>query len=309
MRLCDINLTVLLPVYNRGFLTANFIEHLVSLLGKDFPLTIVLLDDNSTDHTIYCAKQVFPASIVVQMGGNSYWGGGINAAVHFVMTCPDFGHPSTYFMLANDDIRFLSLNAFMAAFDTLQVYPIVAARGLLVSSLDCSLSHEDVIQSVSGFCGTHYDSRLGNFRDAQDHHEVNVSSTWALIASRQVWLESPVLPHSIPHYLSDYWLTYHWTKNGYSIAHPREFVCLVSSSSTRNVECLESISGFRERTTWFARRLTEVTSPAYTPAWLSFWSQQPVSFFVRRLIFLRRIKYFLARIWLCLFSRQIGCFW
>jgi len=303
MRLRDIVLTVLLPVYNRGSLTGEFIGHLVSLLGADFPLNIVLFDDNSNDHTIQYAKHVYPGAIVVSMDGNSYWGGGINAASHFVRTSSVLGLSSSFFMLANDDIRFPSVNALFSAFDALTSSPIVAARGLLVPSLQHTISHEDIVQSLCGFHGIHYDSSHGVFREAHGSHEVNVSSTWALIASRDVWLETVSVPHSIPHYLSDYWLTYHWTRSGYSIAHPNEFVCLVSSSSTRNVVCPKLNSGFCKRSTWIARRLTEVTSPNYSPAWICFWSQPPVTQFVFRLIAIRRIKFLFAKAWLALFKK------
>ncbi len=117
-----------------------------------------------------------------------------------------------------------------------------------------------------------------------------------MISTKEAWLSAKKVPSVIPHYLSDYWLTYNLFKAGFLIVHPPDFVCRYWQESTRNK--LSSCVG----ASWYQLKLkalyqlVDAASPGYAPAWLAFWSQPPVRTKLALKILYLRLKHKFAQL-------------
>lgn len=266
-------LRVLLPVHNRGTLTANFVLHLNELLPDGINLSVVVFDDGCTDETLINVKRVWPSVEVVRLDGNAYWGGAINAISEYIKSQP-LSENSIY-LLANDDIRFPSNSAFLAGLREVDEDALVCARGLLDPNLNLD-SFGNIQQYPSKKTkGIHYNAKTGNFEKATFTKPVNVSDTYAMLTTRAAWLSAPKIPLTIPHYLSDYWFTYNLVHKGFRIVHPDEFICLVSTHSTRNKPGIRYSNWFKNKAQYLQSSLNK-TSTSYFPAWIKFLSQKPI---------------------------------
>lgn len=68
--------------------------------GRDFRLSMVLLDDASTDGTAQAVAANFPDVTLLEGTGSLYWGGGMHRAMsHALASDPDF------ILLMNDDVQ------------------------------------------------------------------------------------------------------------------------------------------------------------------------------------------------------------
>jgi GT2 family glycosyltransferase len=271
-------LTVLLPVHNRGSLTASFVLHLSELLPDRMYLRVIILDDGCTDDTLINLRRVWPSVEVLNLDGSAFWGGAINAIMDYIRSRP-LSEESVY-LLANDDIRFPSKLAFLAGLCEVHRGALVCATGLLVQSLEDN-SLGNIQQNLpTASQGIHYNSKTGNFEKATLSNPANVSSTYAMLATKDAWLSAEAIPITIPHYLSDYWLTYKLGLLGYKIVHPDNFVCLASAHTTRNNPTVEKKSWLKAKAYYLQSSLNK-SSTSYFPAWIEFWSQKPIHPFVR----------------------------
>ena len=141
----------------------------------------------------------------------------------------------------------------------------------------------------------HYQQEEGVFLHSTPLMKANVASTWAMFSTREAWLAADIVPQSIPHYLSDYWLTYNLIRKGFELVQPPGFVCYASMASTRNNphdnNKYNSLSGYLNNII----SACDIKSPCYAPAWIEFLSQHPISTSVRKKIWKLRFKYFIAR--------------
>lgn len=270
-------LTLLLPVHNRGNLTACFITHVKELLPTNISLSVVLFDDGCNDETIATACRAWPKADVVTLDGHAFWGGALNAISRYVQGKASQSKATDYYMLCNDDIRFPDCRSILAGLEAVSDMVLVCARGITVD-------HAEIINSDPAPSkleweaepAIHYSPKDGGFIRATERETVNVAPTRAMLTTPKPWLHAVAVPPSIPHYLSDYWLTYNLYKLGFQIAHPELFICLVSSETTRNKQEIKA-------TDWLARKLASMkgcatkTSPAYAPAWICFYRQDPLT--------------------------------
>lgn len=254
-------------------MTAGFIKHVAKLLPPRLALEVVLFDDGCSDETIVIASRAWPEADVVTLNGHAFWGGSLNAIASYVQGKVSQGKASDYYMLCNDDIRFLDQKNILAGLKAVTDMALVCARGIMVS-------HEDIINSDETPLrpewkpepAIHYSARNGRFIPASERQIVNVAPTRAMLTTPKPWLHAVAVPCSIPHYLSDYWLTYNLNKLGFQIAHPENFTCLVSSETTRNPQKAKTSN-------WLVLKLARIkgcitkTSPIYVPAWISFYRQ------------------------------------
>lgn len=72
-------IAVLMAAHNRRAMTVRALESLRSAMGH-LDLTVVLLDDASTDATAEAAKAACPNAIVLNGDGNRFWNGGMHQA-------------------------------------------------------------------------------------------------------------------------------------------------------------------------------------------------------------------------------------
>lgn len=91
-------IAVLLAAHNRRSMTVRALESLRSA-GTHFNLTIVLLDDASTDGTAAAAIEVWPDAIVLQGDGNCFWNGGMHRAWSYALGLGVDGY-----LWLNDDV-------------------------------------------------------------------------------------------------------------------------------------------------------------------------------------------------------------
>lgn len=266
-------LTLLLPVHNRGSTTAGFLQHFIKVLPTNINLKVVVFNDGCTDETVAMAKKAWPLTTVIELDGNAYWGGALNAVARYIQDEARTGANSDYYLLCNDDIRFPSQTNLVAGLEAVGERTLVCARGLLVdhAQITSSTKYDSRLERKAS-PGIHYNSSDGTFSPAMDKSCVNVASTWAMLTSQRPWLHAVNVPASIPHYLSDYWLTYNLNKLGFQIAHPDEFICMVSSKTTRNKPRPRS-GNWRRQTLIRMKYYISKTSPEYAPAWITFYSQ------------------------------------
>jgi len=72
-------IAVLMAAHNRRTMTVRALESLLSA-APYFNLTIVLLDDGSTDGTAEAAVNVWPTVTIIKGNGNCFWNGGMHRA-------------------------------------------------------------------------------------------------------------------------------------------------------------------------------------------------------------------------------------
>jgi GT2 family glycosyltransferase len=91
---------VLIPVFNRLKLTKSCIESL-KRNEKDIDLSIILVDDGSTDGTAEWVQTTYPEITILQGTGLLFWGGAIHYGVEYILKkCI----PNDYILLVNNDI-------------------------------------------------------------------------------------------------------------------------------------------------------------------------------------------------------------
>lgn len=274
-------LNIFLPVHNRASITSAFVDHLKSALPPAWPVRLWVLDDGCTDHTLQAIQDIWPAYCVVSLGGRAYWGGALNAICsicrnglrHFPIINDEL------VMVCNDDIRF-GADALSIALHAVNSESVVFASSQL-EQFDASSRLVGSFHAFrpQEFC--RFDSRIGKFFPASNIKDVNVASTYALIAPSSAWAAASV-PRTVPHYLSDYWVTYQMYLAGYRIDHPKGFHCYVSDASTRNKpELVTQPQNSRKnhanrllhavkRRLASAAKSADLLDPGYPLAWASF---------------------------------------
>jgi len=75
---------VLIPVFNRLKLTKSCIES-IKKHEKDIDLSIILVDDGSTDGTSEWVQTYYPEITILQGTGSLFWGGAIHYGVEYIL--------------------------------------------------------------------------------------------------------------------------------------------------------------------------------------------------------------------------------
>jgi hypothetical protein len=284
MGIDQIFLYVFLPVYNRGALTANFLAHLIPLIPECYCLRPVLLDDSCTDNTVNLAKVVCPNLRVIRLSGSDYWGGALNSVKQYICSLNSSDHQKNIYMVCNDDVRFhpMSLvSALSVLGDDLVISPVTILVKDDFRAADSVFA--DTFQAIRVEPMQVFDPLSGSFKQTVDPSSVNVCETRAMLTRSGPWLACSSIPSDIPHYLSDYWLTYDFFMNGFHIRYPSDFICYNSVTTTRNLASKKKSSS-REVSgvlldllpAKVRRKLhncvssVHKTSPFYAPAWIRF---------------------------------------
>jgi glycosyltransferase involved in cell wall biosynthesis len=264
-------LTALLPVHNRGLMTASFVLHLLEILPSDLTLNVVLVDDGCTDDTIQNVLDIYDRVVAIPLDGHAFWGGSINALMTYVNYQLSAGEGSDYYLLANDDIRFFPGRGLLDALGFCSDMSLICARQAVANSSESSL----VVPLLDyGVC---FNRSQGRFLPAQNYASTNVSSTWAMISTSSAWINATKVPCTIPHYLSDYWLTFDLVSKGFAIVHPENFLCIVSDATTRNPSIQDKLS-HQARIKAVCIGCFNKLSPYYGLAWLTFYLRVPMSY-------------------------------
>ncbi len=94
-------LYVVTAVHNRYQITKQFVEQLCRQTYQN--ITLLLVDDGSTDGTADMVKALMPNSVIIQGDGNLWWGGALHLAYKWIKKNAS---GSDYVWIANDDTAF-----------------------------------------------------------------------------------------------------------------------------------------------------------------------------------------------------------
>jgi len=96
-----LKIAIIIPVFNRKNITLNCLKQLQAVATEGAELTVVVVDDGSTDGTNAAIKSDFPETVVLTGDGNLWWSGAINMGVEYALKS-DFD----FVLCINDDIEF-----------------------------------------------------------------------------------------------------------------------------------------------------------------------------------------------------------
>ena len=267
---------IFLPVYNRGPITASFISHALRHLPAGLCYQFWILDDGCTDNTVELALKQMPAAKIIELSGNAYWGGALNVIRKIIVNRYAAGFRQEHYLVCNDDIRFQN-DSLNVAINSLRSSNVVCALPEMVDH-ELFLSEEIAPGEASSISPMHrFDTVRCQFVVELDPCKVDTASTYAMLTTCDPWIASEPIPSSIPHYLSDWWLTHSFSNLGFAIIHPPGFACFTSTLTTNNKvnnsvvrhDLFSPILKFRD---WFkyARESVDPKSPSYAPAWITF---------------------------------------
>lgn len=92
---------VVIPVFNRWSFTRRCLEALRRQTYRD--MTIVVVDDKSTDGTAEHIRREFPEVVLLEGTGDLWWTGATNMGLEYVLSCAD---SDDYVLLLNNDLTF-----------------------------------------------------------------------------------------------------------------------------------------------------------------------------------------------------------
>jgi len=235
-----------------------------------------ILDDGCIDNTVQLALEVMPSANVIRLSGNAFWGGALNVIRKIIVNRHFEGFRHELYLVCNDDIRF--------PFDSLNLAIHAVSNRNIVCALPDMIDHDvflsdQIPQRTSAKLRPmhRFDPIRAQFVVEYDHSKVDTASTYAMLTTCDPWIISEPIPSSIPHYLSDWWLTHSFSRLGFAIAHPPGFTCFTSTHTTNNhfnspalrYDFLFPYLKFRN---WlkYARASVDPKSPSYAPAWITF---------------------------------------
>lgn len=111
-------IAVIVPVHNRKETTLTFLSRINSISDPRYELSVILIDDGSTDGTASAVFSSHHQTTILRGDGNLWWAGGVNLGLHYVDKHPEF----EYIMLANDDTEF-NKNTVDVLFETIIAQP------------------------------------------------------------------------------------------------------------------------------------------------------------------------------------------
>jgi glycosyltransferase involved in cell wall biosynthesis len=263
--------------------------HVLEEVPSDYEFRLWIVDDGCTDNTIDLLSAICNPYAIIRLDGNAYWGGALNAIRSIVskrlQVAEDRNgnNSQQIVMVCNDDIRFQphALKAGLLALDPAKVVCARCSAADFDPTLPSACPTSSQVANLMFF----FDKEQGRFALTTNLSQVNVAPTYAIMSYAQAWSECRAIPCTIPHYLSDYWLTYEMHSNGFRLLFPDGFSCCSALGTTRNkrVPWPKAASvNLPAWTSWLhaiqacrplAASLISYADPlsvAYAPAWITF---------------------------------------
>lgn len=194
---------VVTAVHNCYAITEAFVDRLLEQTMQD--MTLVLVDDGSTDGTADMVKEKMPNTVILTGDGNLWWGGALHMAYKWLC---DHAADDDIVMFANDDTQFQ--NDYLAiAEQFVRQYP-----DSLITGCGYDVHTGELIDGAA-----HWDFKkgagVGGFKPTD---VANCASTRSLFFTGKVLKKTggfhPVL---LPHYASDYEWTIRAARKGFPI--------------------------------------------------------------------------------------------
>jgi GT2 family glycosyltransferase len=92
------HVTAVIPVYNRRVKTLRCLKSLFSARNSNHELTVIVVDDGSTDGTAEAIAQLYPQVLVVYGTGDLFWTGAVNLGIRKALQ-----EGTDYVLILNDD--------------------------------------------------------------------------------------------------------------------------------------------------------------------------------------------------------------
>ncbi len=282
-----LSIRLFLPVHNRGSLTGDFINHFRGISRGVADVSITVLDDGCTDHTLTYAKKCDPTITILKLGGKAFWGGALNAIRSTIIHSSEAESKDLLYMICNDDIRLLSAKGLSNALEMVRDDTIVAARTIQLSENTFLSDDHDYYKYEHSDLEPlfFFDVVNGVFKKTYNAEGTNIAPTRAILTTAAPWMKIDTIPPTLPHYLSDYWLTMDFTSKGSRIVYPSGFVCANHKLTSRNLpleDCNHRGIFSMERIRLKAIAYVSPASPSYAPAWITFLERYCKSNYAKR---------------------------
>ncbi len=236
---------IILPVHNRKRTTRLFLDCLDKQDYKNF--TLVLIDDGSTDGTVGLLDKYSFKKVVLHGDGSLFWGGGLEVGYNYIL------EEYTNKKISNDDIVLICNDDI--EFDKYLLESIVAD----LESIESAIIHAKVLDQKTGESiksGIHYDFNRMSFKVAENVKMTNCLPTRCLYMYAADYVNvQGYKSRYIRHYLSDYFLTISFWKNGYKLLESSNTVIKLDNNTTKNKKAI-----FNQK---FSKKYLDIRSPRY----------------------------------------------
>jgi len=214
------NIAIIIPVFNRKKKTLSCLQQLNIIETSGLNITIVVVDDGSSDGTSEAIKAKFPGTVILKGDGNLWWTGAINMGIKYTLENDYEG-----VLLLNDDLVF-------SPDFIVELYAVVQKnKNALVSSLKMlENGNSEII--TAGFnlkgklrkIGNDYQGLLYNKLVMEDILQCDIITGASLFIPTNVIRDIGLLDFSkFPHNWGDLEYTWRASINGYK--------CLVATRS------------------------------------------------------------------------------
>ena len=127
------NIAVIIPVFNRKESSLNCLRQLENMPHGDADVTVIVVDDGSTDGTSEAISDEFPEVVLLKGDGNLWWTGAINTGVRYAIK-----HQFDYTLFVNDDLE-LDPDFLLGLIEVSKKYPDALIGGIkALKDSDCT---------------------------------------------------------------------------------------------------------------------------------------------------------------------------
>ena len=235
----DTRLIVFIPCHNRKDTTQESIKHIYNVVNKKWELTVHIIADGCTDGTVDMIKKQHRKVEIHELNGKQYWGGCLNYITNFITNgnsiCND-----DIILIANDD-AYLSEKSLDMGVNYLinsknsALIPILADAS--AESFSRNVQHQKILDinkdQIDVNWGNIYDAKLDKHINRRKPGCVNLGVTASILIKKSELIKAQRIPVGIPHYYSDFWMTYSLSLHGVAMTTNFEYYAIRKKELTR----------------------------------------------------------------------------